>query len=151
MNWKFWSILGACLMAWLASTHWTPAAATPLYAVRSPNRCDTCHVEPVDWANPAVKDRKCSLDCTICHVSPTGGGLRTPSGQYYGREVLPVGENAPLSTQPLMITPKALDIIVFSADLVAGKRETPRPRKWRTDTVTSNPTQPFGGAVISAS
>ena len=89
MNWKFWSILGACLMAWLASTHWTPAAATPLYAVRSPNRCDTCHVEPVDWANPAVKDRKCSLDCTICHVSPTGGGLRTPSGQYYGREVLP--------------------------------------------------------------
>ena len=89
MTWKFWSILGACFITWLATTHWTPASATPLYAVRSPNRCDTCHVEPVDWANPAVKDRKCSLDCTICHVSPTGGGLRTPSGQYYGREVLP--------------------------------------------------------------
>ena len=71
------------------ATQLNSASATPLYAIRSVNRCNTCHVEPVDWANPAMKDRKCTLDCAICHVSPQGGGMRNASGLFYGREVLP--------------------------------------------------------------
>jgi len=63
--------------------------AQPGYALRSANDCGTCHVEPTDWANPEVKDRLCSLNCTTCHISPAGGGLRTPSGLYYGRESVP--------------------------------------------------------------
>jgi hypothetical protein len=65
------------------------ADATPLYAVRSAHRCDTCHVEPSGWANPPEPERLCTLSCKGCHVSPTGGGQRTPSGRFYGREVLP--------------------------------------------------------------
>ena len=71
--------------------------AQPAYALRSVNDCATCHIEPTDWANPAVKDRLCSLNCTTCHVSPAGGGLRTPSGLYYGREAVPFAGHRPSS------------------------------------------------------
>jgi len=77
-----------------------PADATPIYSVRSANACNTCHVEPDDWANPAVPDRTCSLDCSTCHVSPTGGGLRTPSGLYYGKEMLPRWGHRPSADAP---------------------------------------------------
>lgn len=66
-----------------------PAEATPLYSVSAVNACDTCHIEPSGWAQPELKDRRCTLDCSGCHVSPGGGGMRTPSGAYYGREELP--------------------------------------------------------------
>lgn len=71
------------------------AEAQPAYSVRSVAACDTCHVEPTDWANPDVKDRLCSLNCTTCHVSPAGGGMRTPSGLYYGREAVPMFGHRP--------------------------------------------------------
>lgn len=66
----------------------SPATATPIYSIRSANACDTCHVEPLGWANPDQADRLCTLDCNGCHYSPTGGGLRTPTGQYYGRQTV---------------------------------------------------------------
>lgn len=92
------SLLSLCLTALcigFLSSRLGTADATPIYATRSAHACTTCHVEPVEWANPEMKKRKCSLDCAICHVSPTGGGLRTPSGQFYGREVLPRWGNRP--------------------------------------------------------
>lgn len=66
------------------------ARATPLYSVRAASECDTCHVEPVGWKNPALAQRQCSLDCNTCHVSPTGGGMREAAGLYFGREALPM-------------------------------------------------------------
>lgn len=63
--------------------------ATPLHAVSSARRCDTCHIEPSGWQNPDEKNRKCSLHCTSCHQSPSGGGLRTPAGRYFGQHTLP--------------------------------------------------------------
>ena len=66
------------------------ADATPVYSVRSGHECDSCHVEPLGWANPEEATRDCTLSCGICHVSPAGGGLRTPSGEFYGREALPM-------------------------------------------------------------
>lgn len=69
---------------------WSPAVqATPFYALNSANTCDTCHVEPIDWANPdTVWDRECTLDCQGCHISPTGGGMRTSMGKYYAAQAL---------------------------------------------------------------
>lgn len=67
----------------------TSTTATPLYAIRSAAACDTCHIEPIGWYNPPDHDgRKCTLDCTGCHYVKTGGGMRTPSGDYYGLESL---------------------------------------------------------------
>ena len=63
--------------------------ATPQIAVRSADGCATCHVDPVDWENPELAYRKCSLNCTTCHVVPTGGGMRNESGLYYGQVTLP--------------------------------------------------------------
>jgi len=65
------------------------SSATPIYAARSVHACDTCHIEPAGWANPEMRDRRCSLDCSVCHVSPTGGGMRTSSGLFYGTQMLP--------------------------------------------------------------
>lgn len=67
----------------------SPARATPAYAVRSAYACDTCHVEPVGWAEGDLRDRRCTLNCGACHVNPTGGGMRNPAGVFYSRQVLP--------------------------------------------------------------
>lgn len=78
----------AAVVAALAATP-VAASATPFHAVNSASACATCHVEPVGWNNPdSIWDRDCTLDCSGCHVSPTGGGLRTPYGRFYGRETL---------------------------------------------------------------
>ena len=66
------------------------AHATPQIAVRSADACDTCHVEPIEWQNPELEFRKCSLNCSTCHVIPTGAGMRNESGLYYGRVTLPM-------------------------------------------------------------
>jgi hypothetical protein len=74
----------------------TTTFSQPSYSVASANSCNTCHVEPVGWANPDKKaDRRCSLSCQSCHISPTGGGMRTPAGLFYGTQTLPgFGQNA---------------------------------------------------------
>ena len=71
------------------------AEATPIYAIRSANACDTCHIEPSGWYNPADMDRLCTLDCIGCHVDAAGGGMRKPAGVFYGREVLPTWGTRP--------------------------------------------------------
>lgn len=64
--------------------------ATPIYSIRSANRCNTCHIEPVGWYDPPEKkDRACTLDCQSCHLNRTGGGLRNSYGRFYADEVLP--------------------------------------------------------------
>jgi hypothetical protein len=85
MNHLLLAFAGALALAALLA----PARATPVYAVRAGQACNTCHIEPSGWANPPDAERRCTLSCKACHVSPTGGGLRTPSGRYYGTEVLP--------------------------------------------------------------
>jgi hypothetical protein len=71
------------------------AAATPIYAIRAANTCDTCHIEPIGWKNPDQSARLCTMGCNGCHVNITGGGLRTPSGQFYGRQTLPTWGDRP--------------------------------------------------------
>ncbi|MEQ8279138.1 MAG: hypothetical protein RMA76_17035 [Deltaproteobacteria bacterium] len=64
------------------------AFALPQFAALSARQCDNCHVEPFDWKNPELPERKCSLNCSTCHVNPTGGGMRNTAGVFYGREIL---------------------------------------------------------------
>lgn len=73
------------------------ASALPVYSVTASYGCDTCHVEPLGWANPDLSERRCTMDCVACHVSPAGGGLRTADGQYFGKEVLPMFGTRPSS------------------------------------------------------
>ncbi|MEZ0312746.1 MAG: hypothetical protein ACAI38_13310 [Myxococcota bacterium] len=77
-------------LAWVVPVLWpTGTTATPLYAIRSAAACNTCHIEPAGWYNPPDDaGRKCTLDCTGCHISKTGGGLRTATGDFYGYESL---------------------------------------------------------------
>ncbi|MEZ4462809.1 MAG: hypothetical protein R3E66_24395 [bacterium] len=89
-------------LGWLSS-----ADALPIYAITSAAKCDTCHIEPLGWANPDISARRCTLDCVGCHYSPAGGGLRTPDGQYYGKEVLPMyGERPSAFANPEKYRPK---------------------------------------------
>jgi len=64
------------------------AWALPQFSVLSARQCDNCHLDPAKWENPKVSERKCSLSCTSCHINPTGGGMRSTAGRFYGKEVL---------------------------------------------------------------
>ncbi len=66
------------------------AQATPLYMARSGRACDNCHTNPSTWPEPKLRKRKCNLSCSTCHINPTGGGLRTVSGRFYGQATLPM-------------------------------------------------------------
>ena len=82
-------LLWALCLGFVAFTAPPAAEATPFYSMAAARECDTCHAEPLGWFNPDNRwDRRCTLDCQGCHVSPTGGGLRTPLGRYYAREEL---------------------------------------------------------------
>ncbi len=113
----------------LGALFWVSAAqALPQYAIRSARQCDTCHVDPTGWEDPAdVGERKCTLNCQGCHVSPAGGGMRTESGTYYGKQVLPMWGSRP--ADQVYKTPKV------------GKRVHPAP--------SSQPTSGGSGAAGS--
>ena len=66
------------------------AEALPLYGAREGRTCDNCHTVPNAWTNPRLRERKCNLSCMTCHVNPTGGGLRTVSGRFFGQSTLPM-------------------------------------------------------------
>lgn len=88
-------IFAAALFAvWLGSS---AATALPIYSVVATRSCDTCHVEPLGWANPDLSERRCTVDCVGCHVSSAGGGMRLADGLYYGKEVLPMFGTRPSS------------------------------------------------------
>lgn len=82
-------------LALAATLYALPAFALPQFAVRSARACDTCHVDPTGWEDPAVEFRKCSLNCNTCHVSPSGAGMRNAAGLYYGRQTLPMFGSRP--------------------------------------------------------
>ena len=92
-NYRFAAVSTVVLGAILFGAY--VADATPVYAVRSGYECDSCHIEPTGWQNPEDSERRCTLSCSGCHVSPAGGGLRTPSGEFYGREALPMWGTLP--------------------------------------------------------
>ena len=77
----------------IATVLWVagPADALPVYSARAGRTCDNCHTLPNTWYNPPeVLSRKCTLSCMACHVDPNGGGLRTVSGRYFGKNTLPM-------------------------------------------------------------
>lgn len=75
----------------------TDSDAIPLYTMAAANECDTCHIEPIGWMNPDMSERRCTLDCSGCHVSNAGGGMRLADGKYFGKEVLPIFGTRPSS------------------------------------------------------
>jgi hypothetical protein len=75
------------------------ATSTPLYSARAGRTCDNCHLTPNNWENPALAERKCTLSCQVCHVDPTGGGMRNTSGRFYGKATLPMIATSPRPTQ----------------------------------------------------
>ncbi|MEL6548391.1 MAG: hypothetical protein AAFQ82_27455, partial [Myxococcota bacterium] len=81
---------GAVATATLTIVFTAPSEATPVYSIRSANRCDTCHIEPIGWyESPDKGERACTLDCQACHTNRTGGGMRNSYGKFYGDQTLP--------------------------------------------------------------
>ncbi len=64
------------------------ASALPQWSVMAGRQCANCHVDAIDWPDPELSERKCTLSCNACHLSPTGGGMRTAGGRFFGREIL---------------------------------------------------------------
>ena len=67
--------------------------------------CSNCHIAPVGWDDPEISLRKCSLNCNVCHLTQTGGGLRTVAGNFYGQQIVPMFGTRPGDT-PIPATPK---------------------------------------------
>ena len=78
------------LLALLLFLSAATASALPLYTSREGRTCDNCHTLPNTWKNPELKDRKCSLSCSACHIDPGGGGLRNTAGRFFGQSTLPM-------------------------------------------------------------
>jgi len=86
---------------WIAAVFFAAAAALgrgalalPQYAARAARTCDECHILP-DWDTPKFSERKRNFSCQTCHVDPSGGGMRTTAGRYYGRATLPMIATSP--------------------------------------------------------
>lgn len=92
MQLKVVTLAGAFLIALAPRA----ADATPQYAARAGRACDTCHILP-DWEQPALSKQKKNFSCQTCHVDPSGGGMRTTAGRYYGRATLPMIATSPRS------------------------------------------------------
>jgi hypothetical protein len=94
----------------LMATFFLPesAPATPLFAMQSAERCDTCHVMPDSsdprWVEENYKlwNRECRLSCNVCHVNPSGGMLRNDTGYYFGTKTLPMVREIPENVQSYM-------------------------------------------------
>ena len=54
--------------------------AEPWLAIRFSQNCAGCHAP--GRKNTKAVDRRCSLSCQGCHVSPSGGGLRSQYGKW---------------------------------------------------------------------
>ncbi|MFQ5456504.1 MAG: hypothetical protein ACE5EA_09955 [Nitrospirota bacterium] len=84
----------------LAATH---AISIPQFPARHGHECTACHEDPDDslWEIPPWYARKCSLNCAVCHVNPTGGGMRTAVGNYFASYRIPVFTLEEGKTEPL--------------------------------------------------
>ncbi len=89
------------LMFLFVAAAWDEARATPLLAMQSVERCDTCHEEPdrsdPKWVeeNYKLSERKCRVSCNVCHVNPSGGMQRNGTGYYYGTKSLSFTTDVP--------------------------------------------------------
>lgn len=108
MTRRVWLLELAITAALLLAAAPRAAQATPFYTLQAASRCNTCHVEPMGWANPERhRDRRCTLDCQGCHLTPSGGGARTALGRFYGEEVLPMwGPRPSEAANPLRLLPE---------------------------------------------
>jgi len=64
----------------LCGGEWKTAQAEPWLSTKFAQNCAGCH-SPGRY-NTEMKDRRCSLSCQGCHVSPNGGGLRSAYGKW---------------------------------------------------------------------
>ncbi len=61
---------------------WTPVVISePWMSIRSSQNCAGCHSPGRKNVEP--KDRRCTLTCQGCHVSPSGGGMRNHNGRWF--------------------------------------------------------------------
>jgi hypothetical protein len=70
------------------------ARALPRYSAQAGRTCDSCHILP-NWDTPRLAHQKRNMSCGTCHVDPSGGGMRTTTGRYYGRSTLPMIATSP--------------------------------------------------------
>jgi len=56
-------------------------SAEPWMSIRSSENCAGCHAPGRKNVEP--KDRRCTLSCEGCHVSPSGGGMRNNYGRWF--------------------------------------------------------------------
>ena len=66
------------------------AQAVPQYSAQAGRTCDSCHILPGNWETPKVAHQKRNMSCGTCHIDPSGGGMRTTTGRYFGRSTLPM-------------------------------------------------------------
>src|SRR5947207_2865024 len=69
LRWALRGMLSLLCVAWASS-----AQATPFYSVGSGHACDTCHIEPMGWKNPKIKERYGDINPTP--VWQAGADLR---------------------------------------------------------------------------
>jgi len=76
-------------------THTRAALAVPQYSAQAGRTCDSCHLLPGKWDTPGLAHQKRNMSCGTCHVDPSGGGMRTASGRYFGRSTLAMIATSP--------------------------------------------------------
>lgn len=121
--------------AWLAAFVAVTGAAqwiaddvdgTPLYAARAGRTCDNCHLEPKEWVDPHLPDRKCTLSCQACHVDPAGGGMRTAPGRFFQSATVPAVAFSARPTQDWdrgILLGRRDRVTTYSAELPLGPND----------------------------